>query len=306
MASKPQVAVDNGNGKPAVAPMAGSVVPHINPKAIQKDLGPQIARMFAGVEEAKSEVERLRKEIGDKNYAAIAKLTMGVYNVAKIDNNVALADHFSEDSKRKLVLNESLYLAMGFKEVIKVGGGNKVDRVVWSRNLADLLPQHGEAPDTPEYERKNTFRTNLSKQLNKAIGAALDLHKRHIVAKEEGGTLLISGPEVQKQFGAPQVALNERINQGVAGSDGKASKLKEKPSFTALYNNAAKSEGHAVRSGSNDRTNKVLTDPSAAIVEVGTILLNALSRVAEPDKITKPAMETLEKIADALDSLGVR
>ena len=298
--SKPQM--------PPVAPLQGSVIPHVNPKAMQKELGPKIIRMFAGVEEAKGELERLRREIGNKNYDAIALLTEGVYKVAIVDSNVALADHFAGDDKRKQVLNEQLYLALGIKEVIQVGSGDtKVNRVVWSKANADYLPQYGEPTDTPEYERKNTFRTNLSKQLNKAIGAALDIQKRKIVAKydDEKRTLVISGPEVKKQFGVEQVALNERINQGVPGTDGNPTKLLEKPSFTALYNNAAKAEGLTVRSGSNDRTKKVITDPSAVIVEIGTTMLNALGRVNEPEELSKPATEVLQKIADKLDAFGI-
>jgi hypothetical protein len=310
--AKPATQVQN-NGKPQVAPQAvpqtaGSVIPHINPKAMQKDLGPRVIRMFAGIDEAKSEVERLRREIGQKNYDAIALLTEGVFKVAIADNNVALADHFSEDEKRKQVLNEQLYLALGMKEVIPVGtGDSKVNKVVWAKANADFLPQYGEPTDTPEYERKNTFRTNLSKQLNKAIGAALDIQKRKITAKydEEKRTLVISGPEVKKQFGVESVALNERIHQGVPGTDGNPTKLLEKPSFTSLYNSAAKAEGKVIRTGSNDRTKKVITDPSAAIVEVGTTLLNVLGRVADAEGLSKAANEVLLKISDAMDGLGI-
>lgn len=303
MAKQPTVAVDNT--KETTPVNAGAVIPHINPKALQKDLGPQIIKMFAGIDEAKEKLEALRVEIGNKNYAAIAKLTKGVYDVSKADPNVALADHFGGDDKKKQFLNESLYLALGMKEVIKVGtGANQTDRVVWSKAVKDFLPQYGEATDTPEYERKNTFRTNLSKQLNKAIGAALDIHKRKLDARFDEGaqTLVISGPEVKKQFGVPEVALNERVT--VTNADGMQMKLLEKPSFQSLYNKAAASEGLPTASKSNDRTRRPITDPSAAIVELATVFLNAVGR-AKPDELTKPAIEALTKIRDAIDALGV-
>jgi hypothetical protein len=296
----------SGTQLPPVIPVAGAVIPHINPKALQKELGPTIIRMLAGAEKDKQSLDELRQQIGRKQYEAIAKLTAGVLHVAKNDSNVSLADHFASgdgSDKKRMALNETLYLALGMKEVIKVGTGTaQADRVVWARSCKDYLPQYGEATDTVEYDRKNTFRTNLAKQLNKAAGAALDLMKRKIDARvdETQGTLLISGPEVQKQFGVPQVALNEK--QNVENDAGLKVTLKEKPSFQALYNNAAKSEGLVVKSKSSDRTNRPIVDPSAAIVELSTVMLNAMGRVKEGE-LSKPAEEALKQIRDKIDAM---
>lgn len=297
----PKAQVNEG----AHAVSAGAVIPHVNPKAMQRDLGPQIVRMFAHVEEGKRELEELKAEISGKNYAAIAKLTKGVFDVAKADPNVALADHFSDDGKRKLYLNEALYLALGIKEIIKVGtGDSQVDRVVWAKSLKEFLPQYGEPTDTLEYEQKNTFRSNLAKQLNKAIGAALDIQKRKLEVRfdDKAQTLAISGPEVKKQFGLPEVMLNEKVS--VQNDDGVIVKLKEKPSFQSLYNTAAASEGQHVKSGSNTRGPRPITDPSAVIVDMSTVFLNALGR-AEADKLTKPAIDALNQIRDKIDALLV-
>ncbi len=304
MAKQPTQVTDNGAQVVETA-TKGDVIPHVNPKALQREVGIEVVKLFARAEQAKSDLEELRNEINSKNYEAIGKLTQGVLFVAKNDSNVNLADHFAQDDKRKRMLNETLYLALGMKEVIKVGTGTaQTDKVVWSRALKDYLPQYGEPQDTKDYERKNTFRTNLAKQLNKAAGAALDMQKRKINAKFDPsqGTLVIEGPEVKKQFGVESVALNEKLAQGVEGSDGKKSNLKEKPSFTALYNNAAKAEGLPVKSKTNDRTSKVIADPSAAIVEMSTLWLNVLGR-ATTETLTKPAIEALEKIRDRIDAL---
>jgi hypothetical protein len=223
----------------------GGLVP-IKKSALSLDVGPRVIHaLFANSERLDAITEEMH--ILKKSYAQLSELTAAITKAAKADTSIDLTSAFSGEVKQIAKLNNQLGIALGFR-VVRKGEPDKsgvaYDAVVTSESVADCFPMPGEDKKLPAIRRKETFRSNFMTQLKKCAMAAHAIIENDIDARfdTKAGTLLISGPAVRKHFGQERVLLDER--KTVGSGDAKV-ELSEKPSFTALANIGAASQGVA-------------------------------------------------------------
>jgi len=287
--------------------------------AVSLDVGPRVINEWfkddIKIDALTNEINTLK---GQKRYDRLADLTLAIVKAAEHDDKIDLTATVSTDKKAKEKLNNLLGVALGFKEVKQAEpdkNGTVVDVIVFSESVADCFPMPGETEkNTANLQKKTTFRSNFTTQLSKCAQAALGIIEKGITAKrDKSGTLMISGPEVKKHFGADNVLLNEK--QKVGEGDAKV-ELAAKPSFTELAVMGAASQGAAVTGGDGgqhrtrqtgtvqpevqaaNKAAKTMT-AGAAVENVCKILMQALEKLT--DKLEKSTIEALESAANAIE-----
>jgi len=283
-------------------------IPEIKSKALSKDVGPAFVRIQAKVDQDTAQAEDLANNAKRSKAAAMADLTLAIIKATKADTaiNLALVTDTSADAKRdRDKLFAQIYVATGLKTVAQVGDKK---RLVWSPEVQDLFPATGESTEagTPG-AAKATLRSNVSHAYTHAMHAALSIVERNISAEMDKatGTLKISGPEVQKQFGVKEVALNEKRTVVPTDKKGKASgdpiELKQIPSYSALRREAEVRHGKVARGPvTNDRRIKT-TDPQTAVREIALALVKAIEALKEkPNAETVKALKAVESAIDPL------
>jgi len=198
-----------------------------------------------------------------------------------------------------LLLNNQIGIALGYREVVTMGEGDKArDRVVYARAVERYFPSAKDAKDSPEAKRKATLRSNFIHMVKKCAMTAAGIIEKDMTAAmdKESGTLRLSGPAVKKQFGAGSVLLNEKQT---VGEGDKAIKLTEKPSFTAIAAKAAESHGKIVHRASNTRGRQLNVSPEDAVSGLCKSLIAAIERIG--GKITDTVKTSLESVVSAID-----
>jgi hypothetical protein len=214
--------------------------------ALSLDVGPRVIHaMFSAEARVGQLVEELHTLRGVKRYEQLSELTLAVAKAARADTSIDLAATYSGDKKAMERLNDQLGIALGFREIKGTVDRNGLtyEAVVTAKAVGDCFPLPGETRDTVKnFDQKNTFRSNFMTQLKKCAQAAHGLIEQKIDAKldAKSGTLMISGPAVKKHFGQDRVLLDERQTIGTGDA---AVKLSEKPSFQALANIGAATQG---------------------------------------------------------------
>lgn len=293
-----------------------AIVPVLKAGALSTDVGPFVVKNWATSIADTEKGEELIASANKKRYDLNAKLTLAIVKAAKADKSIDLTATTKmgpEGTKAMSLLNDQLYLALGIKVAVKKGKGDKqAETLVYAPSVASYFPARGESEEAAR--PKKTLRSNLSHTLKKCSQAALAVIERGITAKYDTaeGTLLLSGPSIKKDFGVDKVHLNEK--QKVPGKkEGETIELKEKPSFTAIADMAARDHGTALRRGSNTRgKNAVGGDKKGS----GASLINPLDalkqmsasviKICESFKKTPPSDEQrklLEAMADAIDAV---
>jgi hypothetical protein len=225
----------------------GGIVP-LKKSALSLDVGPRVIHaMFSAEARVGQLVEELHTLRGVKRYEQLSELTLAVAKAARADTSIDLAATYSGDKKAMERLNDQLGIALGFREIKGTVDRNGLtyEAVVTAKAVGDCFPLPGETRDTVKnFDQKNTFRSNFMTQLKKCAQAAHGLIEQKIEAKldTKSGTLMISGPAVKKHFGQDRVLLDERQTIGTGDA---AVKLSEKPSFQALANIGAATQGVA-------------------------------------------------------------
>lgn len=279
------------------------IIPSIKKGALSKDVGPAAIVALAMSYTDEQKALQLSQGADRKRYEVLSSLTLAISKAAKADTSIdltATAKVGSDGQKAMNVLNAQLGLALGFREVIQVGKGDKVkDKIVWAKSVAQYFPMPGEDKDLPEVKRKDSFRGNFMTTLKKAAMTALGINERGIDAKmdKKEGTLMLSGPEVKKQFGQPSVLLNEV--QSIAKGDEKV-KLTEKPSFTAIAARAGEAHGKPVHRGSNTRgaAAQSVANPGLAFEAICKSMTQALERMKSP---TEAVIKLVQGVESAVD-----
>lgn len=280
------------------------IIPKIAKGALSKDVGPVVIKQLATAWDDDVKIEQMKVGSEKMKYSALAALTQACVKAARADDSIdltATTKSGPDGQKAMGVLNDQLGLALGFREVVTVGEGDKAkQRIIWAAAVKQYFPVSGEDKGLPEVKRKDTFRGNFMTQLKKAAMTALGIVDRDIEVKMDtkAGTLSLSGPEIKKQFGAPSVLLNEK--QTVQNSKGDDVKLAEKPSFTAIAAKAAEAHGKHVNRSSNTRgaATQSLTNPGLALDGICTSMIQALDRLKEP---SKGQIESVKKVESAID-----
>lgn len=320
-----QVQTNGKGGKPApvVAAKGGKqgdkptepakvVVPILKAGALSTDVGPFVVKNWhqANIDEDKA--KELMASAASKRYDLLAQLTAAIVKAAKSDKTIDLTATVKggpEGTKAMALLNDQLYLALGIKHVVTVGKGDKaVPKLAYAPSVASFFPSASDDKSSIEAKRKATLRSNLSHSVKKCAMAALGIIERGINATvdKKAGTLLLSGPAIKKEFGQDKVHLNER--QTIDGKkEGEKIELKQKPSFTAIADLAAKSHGKDLRRGTNTRgrggpagSGTTLIDPVKALEALASSVVKACEAIKQPND---KQIDALEKMQNAIEKV---
>jgi hypothetical protein len=266
--------------------------------ALSLDVGPTV---IAGLHKSMVDEEKANKlmeDVKSKRYDLLAQTTLAIVKAAKADNTIDLVAALSGDPKLMGKLNDQLGLALGFREVIQTG---EKKRIAYSKAVSKYFPSPKDDKNSIETKRKSTLRSNFLHMLKKCAQTACAIVEKDIHAKmdKDSGTLLISGPTVEKTFGAKEVLLNEKQ---VVQTGNTSTQLKEKPSFTALAAVAAEAHGAVVKRGSNTRGTKVVTDPDQVIEQLAASLVAAVNNIKDkPSERQRAALKSVQSaIANVL------
>jgi hypothetical protein len=287
---------------------SAALVPVISAKAMSKDIGPLVLKQWAQMYDTEQEVEKVLMQVDAKRYDLLSHLTVGIVKAARNEKSIDLTVAFMdgpEGAKAMGHLNDQIGLALGFKEVQTINQGTPQEkkRVAWSKDVASIVLASPEEKGTPAGKRKETIRSNFGHALKKCIRTACGIIENKIDAKmdKKEGTLLLSGPAIKSQFGAPSVHLNEK--QKVLDEEGKVVReLTERPSFTAIAAKAAEAHGAVVKRGSNTRGKKIITNPTQALADIAKSFISIVNKIGTPND---KQIEVLKGVRDVLDKVLV-
>lgn len=271
-------------------PPKGFLVPSILKTAVSKDIGPKVVAGFAKTQQDEAAYKQLGAAIQTNNKANMAMLTAAIVKAAINDpKNFDLGISFSNDKGDKERLNDNICLAVGIKEIVQVGDGPKAPKTVqWAKSVGNFFPMPGEDRNAPEIRKKETFRSNFSHTMTTAVKAACTIVSEKMKVSQDAntGVLMISGPAVQRQFGAKTVALDGRK---VVGEGDEKVTLKDTPSYAAVVAmSQEKHTGTPTVRASGTRTSTVSGD-------------NAIIQMAKQMAASVQKLETIsDKVREAL------
>ena len=269
----------------------------LNKNALSTDVGPMVLASLAKAEADDEKAAALKQEAGAKRYDALTNLTLACVKAAKADETINLAAIFGEDAKTKNLLFKQIRLATGLEEIKAFGKGEQqVMKQVTAASVEKYFPSKKDAKDSDEYRRKQTFRTNFTHQLTKSIQAACGIidHKMEAKADKSSGTLLLTGPAVEKAFGTESVLLDEK--QKVREGD-KDVTLKVKPSFSAIANLGAQSHGKVTQQRSQSGNTSTPVDADTAVVSMCSEMVKLVNKLV---KVTDKQKKALESVVNAI------
>jgi hypothetical protein len=291
--SKPETEVQSGDDT------GMNLVPTIKTGALSKDVGPMVIAGLAKAYEDEKKANELIDAVKAKRYDLLAATTAAIVKAAKADDSIDLSAAFKDNKKAINLMNAQIGLALGFREVETVGDGDKAkSRLVYAKSVSKYFPTAKDPKDAPATIQKATTRSNFMHLVKKCAMAAHAIVLKDLDIKKDAktGTLQITGPAVNKTFGAESVLLDEKITVGEGENK---TKLKKKPSFTALAEMAAESEGKVVAKRGQTGTSGTAIDPSVAIQSVCTSLLSILPKLKALDPKTT---ESLKAARTAIDN----
>lgn len=269
--------------------------------ALSKEVGPMVIAGLAKAYEDERKANELLDAVKGKRYDLLAATTAAIVKAAKADDSIDLSASFKDNKPAINKLNAQLGLALGFREVETTGEGDKAkSRLVFAKSVSKYFPTAKDPKDAPATIQKATTRSNFMHLLKKCTQAAHGIIVKDLEFKKDTktGTLQISGPEVTKTFGAESVLLDEKLTV----NDGeKETKLKKKPSFTALAEIGAAAEGKVVQKRGQTGTSGTAVDVNTAIISICGSIVSTLSKVK--DKQMEPkAAEALKAARTAIDN----
>ncbi len=277
----------------------GMALIEISAKAMQKTLGPQIVQ---GLVKTNTDIEKAQETLrmaDQKRYDLLGQTVLAIHTLYREDKQVDPAAAFSADKKAKQALNDRILIALGIREQVNVSKNDTPKyRLQYTKEVAKFFPGPKDPKGDPATVRKATTRSNLIHMITKAAQAATSAldKKVNLEMDKEAQTLRISGPAVKEAFGEAEVVLNEKQT---IQKDGTAHQLTQRPSYQALANLGAAAHGVPTKTGSNDRTNKAVTNPVDAIVSLSDTYVKAVSRLG--DKIDDKARTAMESVRNAID-----
>lgn len=284
-----------------------ALIPRVNSKALSKDVGPAAVKLAFQSETDAVKAQQLGEQAKKSKYAVMAMLTQAIVKAARADKTIdltATAKSGPDGAKAMNTLNDQIGLALGLREVITVGEGDKAkEKVVWTAAVKAFFVPDTADKDSDLYKKVTAFRGNFVTQMKRAAMAAMGIVTRDIETKidKESGTLLLSGPEIKKQFGQPSVLLNERQTVANTKKGGDDIKLKEKPSFTAIAAKAKEAAGGApVNRSSNTRgaAAQSVSNPGLALAGICKAMIEALQRTKDPTKAMIQSVKSVESTVE--------
>lgn len=259
--------------------------------ALQVDVAPQILSTMDKAYKDEAKANEMLAQVASKRYDMLATLTSSILKAAKADDNIDLSVAFSADKNAMTTLNDQLGLALGFREITEVEAkdGSIMRRIGPAKAMSKYFPTAKDAKGTAETKRKQSLRSNFLTMLKKCSQAAAGIMANDVkvTTDKETGTLQISGPAVEKQFGQPTVTLNEK--QTVGEGEG-AVQLLKKPSFTAVAEMGAAAAGKVLEKRVDSRRSAA-TSPGVAVQNIAKSLVDACEKLKLPaDDETKRAL----------------
>lgn len=285
--------------KTAAEPKPEKVIATVKAGAMSAEVGPKV---LAGLSESyvkEAQANKLIQEVEGKRFDLLAQLTQGIIKAAKADDTINLSATFGDDKKAMALLNDQLGLALGFREVTTVGEGDKaVKKIGYAKAVLKYFPSPKDDKAAPETMKKATLRTNFLHMLKKCAQAASAAVESGMTVKKDDatGTLMISGPEVVKKFGQDSVLLNDKLT---VRDDKGETKLKEKPSFTALARMGAEAHGKTLQTRKDSRVNTGAVDPDTAMLSICNSLIAGIGKLKKP--IAAKVQEALKSVQSAVD-----
>ena len=280
----------------------------VRESAMQTDVGPRVINMLNSFQKEEEKLNQQYDKLQAKRYDVLGDLTMGLVQLAKLDDTIDLADVFSGDQKVINRLNDRCGVGLGWREIVTVKGKQTT---VYADSVKKFFPIGKKAggkeqKTSPEFRRKQTFQQNYMKQVKKAQRAAYEIIQAGIEAeKDDSGTLLLSGPVIEKHFGAESVLLNEK--QTVQAGD-TAIQLKAKPSFTEIGNmGSIRATGQSLTKRPDSRKEQAKQEPEldaeTAVVAMCDNLIKATNRLHNGDGIGDKAREALERVQNVIEEV---
>lgn len=276
------------------------VVTRLNKNALSVDVGPAVLKTIASANATIEEANQAIAAARAKQYHTLAVTTEAIVKAAKADPAINLNDAFGDNKAKKKHLTEQLLIALGIKEVFITEGGKAT--AVYTKAAKPYFPAGTDAKDSPEYRRKRTTLQNWSHMLSKCTEAAAGMIDIDATVEydQKKGTLLLSGPAVEKHFGTDKgakVALDERQAEG----------MKAKPSFTELQRVAQVQRGKEKTSRGRVNTGPAaqgqgVTEPDKAIVAMLQSLAKALEAYRGKD-ITDAMQGAFDDVTTAWDNI---
>lgn len=278
------------------------VIPKVSSKALQPDLGLKVIMQLAKASDDDEQAQALAQAARKRNGDAQAMLTLGIQRAANADKSIltALPSAFSDDKKAIGDLWNQIGVAIGIKEVITVGSGDKAKQTVtWTKACYQYFPAPGEDKATPEYMRKQSNRTNFLHRLKQCAQVACGIIDSGTKAEMDKttGTLMLTGPAIKSQFGAASVKLDEK--QKVVDTKGNEVELKQRPSFNAIATKAGESHGKIITPRSNTRGGQSMS-PEKAVEQIGRSFVQAVEKLPV-DKITDTIKAVFASVLSAID-----
>lgn len=277
----------------------------VKPSAMSVNVGPSVLATMDKAYKDEQKANELLSGVEAKRYDVQAQLTQAILKAATEDETIDLSATFAGDPKKMNNLNNQLGLALGFREVytVKANDGSPIEKIDYSREAFKYFPTAKDTDKTSaEYKRKNTLRGNFLTLVKKCAQAAAGIQTSgaKVELDKDAGTLKLSGPAIEKTFGASEVLLNEKQTVGEGET---AVKLLQKPSYTAIGRMGAEAEGKVLATRPDSRVRSA-TSPAQAIQSICQTLVDACGKLKDvPDDDTK---RELSKAQNAIDQLLAR
>lgn len=273
----------------------------IKATALSTEVGPMVLAGLSKSYDDEGKAKELLRQVEGKRFDLLAMTTQAIVKAAKADNTINLAVTFDSDAKAMNVLNDQLGLALGFRELIetKAEGGKVHSKIGYSKAVLKYFPGPKDDKKAADTIRKATLRSNFLHMLKKCAQAASAIVEQDItIKKDASGTLMLTGPSIQKQFGADSVLLNDKISVGEGEN---AKKLNAKPSFTAIAKMGAEAHGKELVKRPDSRIQSNAVDPDTAVQSICNTLVQAIQKLKSAP-IPK-TVDGLKAVQSAIDKV---
>jgi len=268
-----------------------STLYEVDKGALSVTVGPAcVAELAKTMKEEAKVVDALDAIDRRMNYDIPAMLTEAIVKAAKADKSIDLADVYGTKD-RVTVLNGKLGIALGLREIVT--DDKDKQKLIWAKSLNKYFPAPGDKPEDETTVQKNTFRTNFLHKLKLCVQAAHTIVSKNIEIKRTDNTLRLTGPAVEKEFGATSVLLNEKRTQDEV-------ELKAKPSFTSAAKLGAPKEAKVGRVTA--KSEPTHTSPQEAVRSIADSLLRALDKIGK-SPLEPETRHALNNVTDKIDEL---
>jgi hypothetical protein len=276
----------------------------VDPRAVSRDVAYDVMSKLVGTFQSKEDLEDQLALNAKHQNGHLGKLTYAFWNAARVDGGIKLQDAFSENAAELKALRLRLEIAAGIKEETIQADGTRI--YAHPDKVKQFFNQPGDAKDTPEWTKKDNFRTNFATQFTKCMKTACELFQREydVNMDKASGMLTISGPAVKEHFQVDAVVLNEK-KEGITAK-GETVKIEKIPSFTGLAKLAAlRNTGKELQTRGDSRirsgVDKTSGDPG---IDTGHQLVAAINSLRNSLRIITSKKEGFgDDVAAALGEL---